>query len=296
MKIQRLFEIVYILLNKKIVTAKELASYFEVSQRTIYRDLDILSAAGIPIFTNKGKGGGISLVENFILNKSLLNVEEQNEILSALQSLQAVTCSNDDNVLLKLSLLFNKEVVNWVEIDFSDWSNEVEHQFEKLKAATLNKYIIHFDYYGTQGQKTNRNVEPVNLMFKHKSWYLKAFCLDKQEIRLFKLSRMKDLRISDQTFEPRKIDLTAPDSEKQLKDQVTLKLHIDGTMAYRVYEEFDQVIQKEDGSFEVIVTYPEDEWVYGFILSFGCYAKVLEPDHVRKIIIDKMKRTLDNYF
>ena len=294
-KMQRLFEIVYILLNKKMITANELAAYFEVSQRTIYRDLDILSSAGIPVYVNRGRGGGIRLVDHYILNKSVLKEEEQAEILAALQSLRAVASNEGDALLSKLSLLFNKDILNWVEVDLSDWGLETEQKWAQLKAAILGRRITNFEYFGTQGQQTTRQVEPVKLLFKHKSWYLKAFCLDKQEVRLFKLSRMKNLRSSDQVYEPRKDHLKILIAEKQQKEEVTLKLHIDASMAYRVYDEFDQVVKNEDGSFEVTATYPEDEWIYGFILSFGSYAKVLEPAHVRAIIVDKMKRMLENY-
>ena len=106
MQINRLFEIVYILLDKKTVTARELSEHFEVSKRTIYRDIEILSQAGIPIYTTKGKGGGISVLPEFVLNKSILSDREQNEILSALQSLNALNGSTADPVLNKLATLF----------------------------------------------------------------------------------------------------------------------------------------------------------------------------------------------
>ena len=118
----RLFEIIYILLNKKSTTARELAEHFGVSQRTIYRDVDTLSLADIPVYTEKGKGGGISLLPDFVLNKSILSEQEQNEILSALQGLSSVKTTETDQVLKKLSTIFNKNTVNWLEVDFSDWS------------------------------------------------------------------------------------------------------------------------------------------------------------------------------
>ena len=120
MQINRLLEIVYILLSKKTVTAKELAGRFGVSQRTIYRDIDALSLAGIPVYTEKGKGGGISLLPGFVLNKSILSEGEQQEILSALQGLSAVSAAQTDNVLQKLSALFNTNSIGWIDVDFSD--------------------------------------------------------------------------------------------------------------------------------------------------------------------------------
>ncbi|MBU3110021.1 helix-turn-helix transcriptional regulator [Clostridium lacusfryxellense] len=121
MQINRLFGIIYILLDRKVVTAKELAKHFEVSSRTIYRDVDTLSSAGIPIYATQGKNGGITLLENFVLNKSVLSENEQNEILVALQSLTATGYPSIDITLSKLSSLFKKGDNNWIEVDFTNW-------------------------------------------------------------------------------------------------------------------------------------------------------------------------------
>lgn len=298
MKINRLFEIVYILLNKKTITAKELAEHFEVSQRTIYRDIDILSTAGIPIYTSKGKGGGISLLDDFVLNKSLLSEQEQTEILSALQSLDVIAHpEGTENVLSKLSTLFNKNTVNWIETDFSDWGYLIDSKFDEIKFAIFNQQIIQFDYYSTYGEKTSRRIEPISLWFKHNAWYVKAFCLDKLEARIFKLSRMKNVAVSDEHFAPRDVIFPVANLAEQQNNKITLKLQIDAAMAFRVYDEFEekQIVKNENGSFTVTVTYPEDEWVYGFILSFGHYVKVLEPEYAKGIIIEKLQKSLEKY-
>jgi predicted DNA-binding transcriptional regulator YafY len=140
-QVNRLFEIIYILLDKKIVTAKELAEHFGVSQRTIYRDVDTLSLAGIPVYTEKGKGGGISLLPEFVLNKSILSEKEQNEILTALHGLANVKTAETDQVLQKLSTIFNKTAANWLEVDFSDWSYANGCVFNDFKTAILDTYL-----------------------------------------------------------------------------------------------------------------------------------------------------------
>ncbi len=145
MQIHRLFEMVYILLDKKKITAGELAEHFGVSRRTICRDIDTLSTAGIPVYTEKGKGGGISLLPNFILNKSILSEGEQNEILSALYGLSSIKTDETNLILQKLSTIFSKTATNWMDVDFSGWSHENDF-FNDFKTAILERRIIEFDY------------------------------------------------------------------------------------------------------------------------------------------------------
>ena len=306
MQMNRLFEMIYLLLNKKLVTAKELAEHFEVSQRTIYRDVDILGLAGIPIYTEKGKGGGISLLPEFVLNKSILSEQEQNEILSALQGLSTVKTAETDQVLKKLSTIFNKNTVNWLDVDFSDWGSYHGGVFYDFKTAILERRIAEFDYYGasaggfTYGELTHRRIEPIQLWFKSKSWYLKAYCLEKKDLRTFKLTRIRNLTITDERFDERDLLSISPkvSSDSHQKPDVTLKFKIAPEMTYRVYDEFDEDFSEKqpDGSFLVEVTWPEDDWVYGTILSYGEYIEVLEPEHIREIIKEKSQKTANKYF
>ena len=135
----RLFEIVYILMQKKKTTAKELADRFEVSTRTIYRDIETLSGANIPIYASKGKDGGIGLLDEYVLNKTILSEEEQNQILFALQGMKKVKGQDEKDILEKLSILFNKKINDWIKIDFSNWGNIQEERFDIIKSAILNK-------------------------------------------------------------------------------------------------------------------------------------------------------------
>ena len=299
MQTNRLFEIVYLLLNKKTVTAKELAERLGVSTRTIYRDVDVLSLAGIPIYTEKGKNGGISLLPEFVLNKSILSEQEQDEILTALQGLATVGDGKAGDVLRRLSGIFNKTVTKWLEVDFSGWSFGDGDVFDKFKTAILEQRIAQFDYYSSYGEKTHRRVEPIQLWFKSKAWYLKGFCLTRQDVRLFKLARVSNLAVLDEIFGKRDFLATppSPSSRLQNKPDVTLQLLIAPEMAYRVYDEFeeDMVIKQPDGSYHVTVTWPEDNWVYGFLLSFGDYMEVLEPGHIRQIIKGIARKLYEKY-
>ena len=199
----RLFEIVYILMRKRKVTAKELADKFEVSTRTIYRDIETLSRANIPIYASKGKEGGIGLLDEYVLNKAILSEEEQNQILFALQGMEKVSGQEEKHILEKLSTLFNKQVNDWIKIDFSNWEeySMKEERFDRIKSAILNKNKIEFTYYNSNGEESRRMVEPLQIWFKDKSWYLISYCRLKEDYRIFKMARIKEIKILEEHFE-----------------------------------------------------------------------------------------------
>ncbi len=293
----RLFEIVYLLLEKKKVTAKELAERFEVSTRTIYRDIEVLSRANIPIYATKGKDGGIGLLEEFVLNKTVLLEEEQNQILFALQGMDKVTGQAGNDIVAKLSTIFQKEADDWLKIDFSNWGKEGSQKewFAILKKAILQKKLVQFIYFNTDGQKTKRTVEPLQIWFKDKSWYLVSYCRQKEDYRIFKIARMKEVEVLNEHFER---TLPEPSTEqKRSFPTITLQLEISKEMAYRVYDEFEpnEITPKENGDFVVTVEYPENDWVYGYILSFGEAAKVLAPKTAKMRIKESLKKMLKKY-
>lgn len=296
MQLQRLFEIVYLLLNQKNVTAKELSEHFEVSSRTIYRDIETLSQSGIPIYASKGRGGGIRLIDSFILDKSVLSRQDKQEILSALQGLSAVYQPDTDTVLKKLRTLFGENDPNWIDVDFSNWGENQQREFSLIKEAILHQQVLSFRYYNASGVISQRETEPIQICFKSKSWYLKAFCRDRQALRLFKLNRMKQIVRKEEHFSQKKLDSLSQSSESQQK-LLHLKLCISSDMAFRVYDEFSEndIERNKDGSFLVTTHYREDEWVYGFLLSFGGALKVLEPSHIKDILQERAKQILKNY-
>ncbi len=291
----RLFEIVYILMQKKKTTAKELADRFEVSTRTIYRDIETLSTANIPIYASKGKDGGIGLLDEYVLNKTILSEEEQNQILFALQGMKKVKGQDEKDILEKLSILFNKKINDWIKIDFSNWGNIQEERFDIIKSAILNKQLVQFIYYNSNGEENNRIVEPLQIWFKDKSWYLISYCKLKEDYRIFKIARIKEIKILEEHFE-RELP-KEEEKEKHNFKMIELELEINKAMTYRVYDEFEskEITKKEDGNFIIKVKYPENEWIYGYILSFGEYAKILNPAYVKNIIKDKLQKTLKNY-
>lgn len=305
--LSRQLGMVYLLMKRKSVTAGELAERYEVSVRTIYRDVEALSMAGIPIYTRKGKNGGISLTEEFVLNKLLVTEKEQQQILAALQSLEEVGVQDRTGILQKLGDFFKVEPRNWVAIDFSDWSGRRKDLFKEIRRAILENRVMVFDYYGQYGEMTHRTVEPLQLVFKDFTWYLRAFCRDRQAMRLFKVLRMKRTEVMDETFQSKEIlqescgDVLQISDEKKQKyfpvPVVTVRLHIEASEAYRVYDRFeeDEITVLPQGDFIINMKYPLDDWVYGMILSFGPSAEILEPETVREEVRRRLQVMLEKY-
>lgn len=297
MKINRLFEIIYILLDKERITAKELAERFKVSTRTVYRDVEDISAGGIPVYMSKGKNGGISLLPGYVLDKTVLTEEEKTNMLSALQSLNALDKSSVEVTLAKLSSFFGDKNQGYYEIDLDDWGNLIKDQFEKSKQAILSKKLLSFEYLSLLNKRSKRIVEPYKLWFKEKNWYLKAYCLNKKAMRTFRFSRMRKVEILKKQFEPRTLDLFN-NHENQNSCQITeIVMKVGNDMEYRVLDEFadKDVVQNKDGSFTVRMRYIEDSWLYGYILSFGSSAKVISPPKLINTINNILRKTMDNY-
>lgn len=281
----RLFEMVYLLLENGKMSATELAKRFEVLVRTIYRDVDALSQAGGPVYALPGRKGGVALMEQFVLSRAALSEKEQGQLLTALKSLPEDSGLGSEETLSKLSALFRRSEPDWLQVDLSHWGDgtQANIKFQKLKEAILARKVISFTYVSSYGGRTAREVLPARLVFKGQTWYLQGFCLEKQDYRTFRLSRMLELTVSERTF-------STPLSPPPIQDAggeppiVTLRLHFSPAVAYRVYDEFEegQIMALPDGSFEVMAAYPEDSWVYGFLLSFGGEVEIISPERVRQ--------------
>ena len=188
----RLFAIVNYLLTHPRASAAELAGRFEVSTRTIYRDVEALSAAGVPVYAERGRGGGVRLMDGYAVGKALFTAEEQDRLLSALSLLSATAALPEKALLEKLSALFRRPAVDWIDVDFSRWGSEAaEHAtFETIRRAILEKRLLRFDYIAADGKMAGRTICPAKLTFKHHAWYLQGFCLLRGAYRTFKIVRM----------------------------------------------------------------------------------------------------------
>lgn len=307
MKNSRLFELLYLLMEHQELTASWLSRKLEVSQRTIYRDIDALSAAGIPVYCQKGRQGGIRLMKQFQLERSLFDDREQDDLLAAIQSLEATGVLDGSALLSRLSVLFQKKPVDWLEVDFDGWENRPEEKscFEQCKEAIFSRTPLAFTYYNSSGEQSSRTAEPVRLCYKGGHWYLYAYCRGRQDFRLFRLNRIRDLKVLPETFSPKPPPCfpsfagssppSSPDSAfpslsspSSMAPPEIVNLHLTFTpsAAYQVMDSFlpEEITSLPDGGFSVRTSMPPGRWVLGFLLSFGKEVKVLEPSWLKDLV------------
>ena len=258
--------------------------------RTIYRDVDALSEAGIPVYAEAGRNGGIHLMKDFVLNKTVLSKQEKQEILTALQSIHSVQNMGSSETLQKLSALFRLSSQNWLEVDFSRWgSRESDNKkFELLKSAVIHKKCMQIRYASSYEAISERVVHPYKLVYKARAWYLQAFCTVRQDWRTFRCNRILDLQILNESFPHREFPKSAESYEGKA-DQITLRFPKE--MTYRVYDEFDETqIQRQDnGDLIVSARMSADKWLVGFLLSFGTQVDVLSPAHLKNALAQQAR-------
>ena len=299
MQINRLFEIVYLLMNKKRITANELATHFEVSKRTILRDIDTLATAGIPIYTTQGKGGGIFIQDNFVLNKAFVSQEEQKQILFSLQTMSATEFIETNQVLGRLKSLFDSSNKDWIEVDFSRWGHSAvdNTKFEILKNAIINELAVSFDYLSPYGESKGREVHPLKLSFKSKAWYLHTFCLTESDYRVFKFTRISSIQALDKPFNSCDYEIPPIKSveESAPSDFINIRIFISPNAKYRIYDEFAQsdITVNEDGSLTLRTAL--GLWIYDYILSYGAAIEVLEPQDIRDELLVRIEKIKNKY-
>lgn len=286
MNIERLFGIIYYILNHKKATTSELSDLFEVSVRTINRDINKLSSLGIPIYTEVGRHGGVYLLDSFVLDKALLSEEEKRATLLALKSISSVDPKIFTNPYTKLQSLFQEEFDSWLEVDFSSWYQPLnsDSKFEKLKNSIFNRRQLEFTYMGVNSPNQKRKCNPHKLIYKSQSWYLQAFCVERREFRYFKISRMHSLKVLNESFTVRAIPKTPKMSLNE--KNISMQLKFSKEVFYRVYDEFnhDDIINESDESILIETILPEADWLINYLLSFGSYLKVLSPRRIQNEI------------
>ena len=286
----RLFHILYLLLEKGSTTAPELARLFEVSARTIYRDIERLSMAGIPLYSVPGKAGGVFY---FVLDRTLVSEDEKIELLSALQGIQALTDDRQDLLLEKLESIFQVSTSPWIEVDLTDWRKRESQKklFDNIKQAILEKRRLVITYLGGGGQKTTRTIEPFKLVFKKRDWYLLAYCCLKEEWRFFKLSRIRSWHLTTETVKQKNV-LDSVDSSNQVANQIEVPLKFSPKLAFRVYEDFseDEISLGKDGYYYVKTVLPDHESMDTYLLSYLDRVEILAPDYLKKELLSRVEK------
>lgn len=298
MQESRLFRIIYYLLDKGKSTAPELAEKFEVSVRTIYRDIDIISSMGIPVYAMQGKGGGITLLDNFVLDKSLLSTREKEQILMALQGIIATEPNNSDELLTKLGSLFQTKNTNWIEVDFSNWvkRNPSQDIFQLMKSAIFSRNVISFQYFSSNRESTKRRVEPLKLVFKSKDWYLYGFCLIRNDYRFFKLTRIREMEIQAEVYSREIPSTCSIGKQMDIQNAIAVTLKFDQDMAFRVYDEFAEgVTEDKQGNLYVRTNLPDSDTLYSYLFSFADSVEIVEPENIREQVKNKLAAMQKKY-
>ena len=300
MKIDRLLGIVTTLLQCDKITAPELAGRFEVSRRTIYRDIDDICKAGIPIISVQGGDGGISISEGYKLDKNVLTVDELQNIITGLKSLGSVSDAARIEMLINKLSPKNEAVVSLKDnilIDLSShYKSSLSEKITMLKRAISENKLVNFDYYSEKGQ-TNRTIEPYFLTFKWTAWYVFGYCTDKKDYRLFKLNRLWRHMILDDVFIPREIPVEELDFDDYFVDGNKITVIFDKASEYRLIEEYGPECYEvmEDGRLKFSVGYTNKDYILSWILGFGDKAKIVEPEDMAKELTQLAKNIITKY-
>ena len=300
MKIDRLIGILSVLLQKEKMTAPELAERFEVSRRTINRDIEDLCKAGIPIQTSQGTGGGISIMEGYRLDRTILTSKDMQMILAGLRSLDSVSGSSYYCQLMEKIRTGSSEFISGrdsILIDLSSWyGDSLTPKIETIQDAVENRHLVRFQYYAPSGE-SERTVEPYFLVFRWSSWYLWGWCMDRKDFRMFKLNRMDRIQKTDESFECRNIAMPDLSNEKIFPGGIKVKVLFEPDQKWRLVEEFGPkcFTEYDDGRLLFTGDYTDLGNLITWLMTFGDKAEVIEPREAREAISQMVKRMMKIY-
>ena len=300
MKIDRLIGILSVLLQEEKVTAPELAERFEVSRRTINRDIEELCRAGIPIRTTQGTGGGISIMDGYRMDRTILTSKDMQMILAGLRGLDSVSGSGYYSRLMEKIRAGSSDFISGRDcllIDLSSWyKDSLAPKIEILLGAIEERHLVSFRYYAPSGE-SDRTVEPCFLIFRWSSWYLWGFCRDREDFRLFKLNRMDRVLKTDMRFEGREAEVPDLSGEKIFSGQIRVKALFHRDQKWRLIEEFgpESFRETEDGRLLFTADYTDLDSLTSWIMTFGDKAELLEPAEARETVTRTVKRMAEIY-
>ena len=291
MKIDRLIGILSVLLQKETVTAPELAELFEVSRRTINRDIDTLCYAGIPIRTKQGAGGGIYIARGYRIDRTVLTSKDMQTILAGLRSLDSISGSGYYGQLMEKLQTGSSDLLSGKDsmlIDLSSWYKEsLAPKIALIQDAIESRHLLRFDYFAPSGE-SRRTIEPYYVVFKCSSWYVWGWCNKRKDFRLFKLNRMDNVILTDKTFECREVPVPDLSNEKVFKGGIKVRTLFDPDVKWRLIEEFGPKCFEEtkDGRLLFSTEYTDMDNLISWILTFGGKAEVIEPEEARKKLLE----------
>ncbi len=300
MKIDRLIGILSILLQEDKTTAPVLAEKFEVSRRTINRDIEDLCKAGIPVRTVQGSGGGISIMDGYRMDRTILTSRDMQMILAGLRSLDSVSGNSYYGQLMEKIQTGSSEFISGrdsILIDLSSWYRDsLAPKIEILQSAIEARHLVRFQYYSPSGEGI-RTVEPYYLVFRWSSWYLWGWCTDRQDYRLFKLNRMDQVSETEQEFVCRKAPMPDLSTEKIFPGGIKVKALFTPDMKWRLVEEFGPhcFTETDDGKLLFTADYTDMENLVTWLMTYGAKAEVLEPEEAREMIRRNAEETLKLY-
>lgn len=300
MKLDRLVGILSVLLQKEQVTAPQLAERFEVSVRTILRDLDALSRAGIPIVTRQGSGGGVSILEGYKLDRTVLTSREMQDILTGLRSLDSVNGTNRYQCLMEKLSAGSSQLMEGgasVLIDLSEWDKEgLTAKIERIRGAIDAGRELCFRYYGPKGE-SERTVEPYYLLFRWSSWYLWGWCAQRRDWRLFKLDRMGEVAETGRVFEKRAAPYPDLSNERVFPGGIHVRARFAPECKWRLVEEFgpESFTEETDGTLLFAWDYTDADNLMSWLMTFGPRAELLEPASLRKRLKHELEEMLRRY-
>ena len=287
MKIDRLIGILSVLLQEEKTTAPELAERFEVSKRTINRDIEALCKAGIPIRTTQGTGGGISIMDGYRMDRTILTSKDMQMIIAGLRSLDSVSGSSYYGQLMEKIKAGSSEVISGREsilIDLSSWSKgTLAPRIETIQNAIENRTLLKFEYF-SPSREGSRTIEPYFIVFRWSSWYVYGWCSKRKDFRMFKLNRMDQVTVTNQTFEIRKVPMPDFSNEKIFPGNIWVRALFAPDMKWRLVEEFGPhcFTEADDGRLLFTAEFTDMEYLVSWLLPFGEKAEVLEPAEARE--------------
>lgn len=302
MKLERLISMIYKLLNHEVLPASVLADEFQVSKRTIYRDIDTICAAGIPVISYEGSKGGYGIIEGYKMEKSLLGSYDVSLLITILKSLSSVF--EDDRAkgtIERLQAIEPKHKFSTLSLDFE--TNRIEtNALLYLRAGINEQRIVRFNYVNSKNKRTMRKLEPVHLYFKYHNWYIYGFCKSRQAYRDFRISRMMNLNLTEESFQ-RHHKMSTESTDSKNTDYGHLEnvvFHVKPDSLAEVMDKFPQADKQFNVDGSVTMCLPvfkplQAHWLWAILLGFGSGTEVVEPRKLREILKEKLQETLKIY-